>query len=172
MKIIKTKFKDLVIIKTKTHFDNRGYFREAFKNKLLSKKFIFDCFSFSKRNVLRGLHFQKKRPQGKLLTVIDGEIFDVAVDLRKNSKTFGKCFSIKLNNKSNLSIYIPPNFAHGFLCLSKTCKIYYKCTNYRDSTSECTIKFNDPYLKIRWPKKKFILSKKDDLGLPFLNYFK
>ena len=172
MKIIKTKFKDLAIIETKNHFDNRGFFKEVFKNKLLNKKFIFDCMSVSKRNVLRGLHFQKKKPQGKLLTVIDGEIFDVAVDLRKNSKTYGKYFSIKLNYKSNLSIYIPPNFAHGFLCLSKTCKVYYKCTNYRNTTSECTLKFNDPNLKIKWPKRKFILSKKDSSGLPFSEIFK
>ena len=172
MKIIKTKFTDLAIIKTKNHFDNRGFFKEVFKNKLLNKQFIFDCMSVSKRNVLRGLHFQKKKPQGKLLTVIDGEIFDVAVDLRKNSKTYGKYFSIKLDYKSNLSIYIPPNFAHGFLCLSKTCKVYYKCTNYRNATSECTLKFDDPDLNIKWPKRKFILSKKDRFGLPFSRLFK
>lgn len=167
MEIKKTKFKDLLIIKSQNHKDKRGFFKEVFKEKILNKKFVFDCMSVSKKNVLRGLHFQENKPQGKLLTVLDGEIFDVAVDLRKDSKTFGKYFSIKMSYKSDFSIYIPPNFAHGFLCLSKNCKIYYKCTNYRDPGSEKTLCFNDPNLKIKWPRRKFILSKKDKISPNF-----
>ena len=167
MKIIKTKFKDLILISSSLHKDNRGFFREVYKKKMLKNKFVFDCLSSSKKNVLRGLHFQKKKPQGKLLTVLHGEIFDVAVDLRKKSKTYGKYFSIKINDKSNFSIYIPPNFAHGFLCLSNSCKVYYKCTNYRDKKSETSILWNDKYLNINWPIKKVIVLKKDRLGKKF-----
>ena len=117
MKIIKTKIKDLVIIKTNIYKDSRGFFKEVEKHKILKKRFIFDCFSFSKKNTLRGLHLQKKKSQAKIITVVHGTILDVVVDLRKNSKTYGKYFSIKISHDSNYSIYIPPGFAHGFLCL-------------------------------------------------------
>jgi len=172
MRIIKTKFKDLVLIQSKNHKDSRGYFREVFIKKLLNKNFVFDCMSMSKKNVLRGLHFQIKKPQGKLLTVLDGEIFDVAVDLRANSKTFGKYFSIKMSHKSDFSIYIPPYFAHGFLCLSKKCKIYYKCTNDRIKESEKTLCYYDPHIGIKWPKRLYILSKKDNIEPNFKKLFK
>ena len=132
MKIIKTKFKGLKIIKSKIYYDNRGYFREIAKKKILDKNFLFDCMSQSKKNVLRGLHFQKKNPQAKLVTVAYGKIFDVAVDLRKNSKTFGKYFSIILSDNIGISIIIPEGFAHGFYCMSSKCIVYYKCTKYRD----------------------------------------
>ena len=161
MRIVKTKFKDLVILKSKNHPDNRGFFKEIYQEKILKKKFIFDCFSSSKKGVLRGLHFQTKNPQGKLITVVNGEIFDVAVDLRPDSKTFGKYFSIKISKASDFSIYIPPLFAHGFLCLSNHCEIYYKCTNYRNKSSEKSLLWNDSTIGIKWPKKKVILSKKD-----------
>ena len=167
MKIIKTKIKDLVIIKTNVYKDNRGFFKEIEKSKILKKKFIFDCFSYSKKNTLRGLHLQTKKSQAKIITVVQGKILDVVVDLRKNSKTYGKHFSIKLSYDSNFSIYIPPNFAHGFLCLSKNCAVYYKCTNYRNKNSEKTIKWNDKKLNIKWPIKKPILSKKDKMGIEF-----
>ena len=120
-----------------------------------------------KKNVLRGLHFQKKKPQAKLLTVVQGRIFDVCVDLRKKSKTYGKYFSIELSQKSELSILIPRGFAHGFQCLSKECVVYYKCSNYRDKNSEVTLAWNDPTLKIKWPSKKPILSNKDNKGIFF-----
>jgi dTDP-4-dehydrorhamnose 3,5-epimerase len=166
MKIIHTKFKDLKLIKTKIFKDQRGFFKEVFKNKVEpNNKFIFDCMSYSKKNVLRGLHFQKKKSQTKLLTVVQGRIFDVCVDLRKKSKTYGKYFSIELSQKSNLSILIPRGFAHGFQCLSKECVVYYKCSNYRDKNSEVTLAWNDPALKIKWPKKKPILSNKDNKGI-------
>lgn len=167
MKILKTKIKDLLIIKTEVFKDNRGFFKEVIKKKVLNKKFVFDCLSHSKKNTLRGLHFQKKKSQGKLITVVNGEIMDVVVDLRKNSKTFGKHFSIKIAYNSDFSLYIPEGFAHGFVCLTKTCTIYYKCTNYRHKESETTLKWNDKNLKIKWPVKKPILSKKDKAGISF-----
>ena len=170
MKIIKTKIKDLLIIKTDIYRDRRGFFKEVEKYKILKKKFIFDCFSFSKKNTLRGLHLQKKKSQAKIITVVNGKILDVVVDLRKNSKTYGKYFSIKLSHDSNYSIYIPAGFAHGFLCLSKNCAVYYKCTNYRNKNSEQTIKWNDKILNIKWPIKKPILSKKDKMGIKFSEF--
>ena len=117
--------------------------------------------SFSKKNVLRGLHFQSKFSQAKLITVTHGKILDVAVDLRKSSKTFGKYFSIIISQSDDFSFYIPENFAHGFLCLSKTCTINYKCTNYRNPKYEKTLSWDDPDLNIKWPVKNPILSYKD-----------
>ena len=168
MKTIKTKFKDLKLIKTKIFNDKRGFFKEVFQNKIeKNNNFVFDCMSYSKKNVLRGLHFQKKNSQAKLLTVMQGKIFDVCVDLRKKSKTYGKYFSIELSQKSDFSILIPAGFAHGFLCLSKECVVYYRCSNYRDQNSETTILWNDPSIKINWPNKKPILSNKDKDGILF-----
>ena len=161
MKIIKTKIKDLLILKSKNFFDNRGYLREIFRKDILNENFPFDLISFSNKNVLRGLHFQSKFSQAKLITVTNGKIFDVAVDLRRKSKTFGKYFSIILSEKDDFSFYIPENFAHGFLCMSKSCTIHYKLSNYRNPKYEKTIRWNDNKLKIKWPVKKPILSKKD-----------
>ncbi len=170
MKLIKTKIKDLLIIKTDIYKDHRGFFKEIEKFKVLKKKFIFDCLSFSKKNTLRGLHLQKKKPQAKIITVAQGEILDVVVDLRRKSKTYGKHFSIKMSHDSNYSLFIPEGFAHGFMCLSKTCLVYYKCTNYRDQKSEITLKWNDKDLKIKWPIKNPVLSKKDRLGIMLSDY--
>ncbi len=160
----KTKIKDLIILRSEVHKDNRGFFKEISKKKILKKNLVFDCLSRSKKNTVRGLHFQKKNPQGKLITVVEGEIIDVAVDLRKKSKTFGQHVAIKVGYNSNFSIYIPEGFAHGFVCLSKTCTLYYRCTNYRHKQSESTLRWNDPQLKINWRVKKPILSKKDKNG--------
>ena len=170
MKIIKTKFKNLKIYKKDTYRDNRGFFRELFLNNKLNKKFPFDVMSYSKKNVLRGLHLQTKNPQGKFVTVLRGKIFDVAVDCRKNSKTFGKHFSIILSEKDNHSLYIPEGFAHGFCSLSKYTLMHYKCTNYRDKKSEVGILWNDDELKIKWPIKNPILSKKDKKNLSFKDF--
>ena len=170
MKLIKTKIKDLLIVKTNIYKDNRGFFKEIEKFKILKKKFIFDCVSFSKKNTLRGLHLQTKRSQAKIITVTQGKILDVVVDLRKKSKTYGKHFSIEISEKSDFSLFIPQGFAHGFMCLSKTCIVYYKCTNYRDQKSEITLKWNDKDLKIKWPIKNPILSKKDSLGMALSDY--
>ena len=170
MKLIKTKIKNLLIVKTNIYKDHRGFFKEVEKSRILKKKFIFDCVSFSKKNTLRGLHLQKKNSQAKLITVVHGKILDVVVDLRKKSKTYGKYFSIEMSHKSDFYLFIPEGFAHGFMCLSKTCTVYYKCTNYRHQKSEITLKWNDKDLKIKWPTKKPILSKKDKNGMSFAEY--
>ena len=170
MKIIKTNLKGLWIIKTKIFKDNRGFFKEVEKQNILKKKFKFDYLSFSKKNTLRGLHLQKKNSQAKIITVTKGKIMDVVVDLRKRSKTYGKHYSIKISQDSDFSLYIPEGFAHGFICLSKFCAVYYKCSNYRDKNSEITIKWDDKDLNIKWPTKKPILSKKDEEGILFSDY--
>ena len=172
MKIIKTNFKDLFLYKRDTHKDNRGYFRELFNEKFLKVKFPFDMMSFSKKNVIRGLHMQLKNPQGKLLTVVSGKLFDVALDCRKKSKTYGKYFSTILSDKDNTSLYVPEGFAHGFCSLEDNTILHYKCTNYRNAKSEVGIMWNDPELKIRWPKKKFIISSKDKKNISFKDFKK
>ena len=126
--------------------------------------------SFSKKNVVRGLHIQRKKPQGKFVTVLKGKIFDVALDLRKNSKTFGKVFKCILSEKNDKSIYIPPGFAHGFCSLDKENYVIYSCTKYRDKKNEIGIYYNDKSLNIKWPTKNPILSKKDQKNLTFKNY--
>jgi len=170
---MKTNIKGIKIFKSKIFYDNRGSFKEVYKEKLLpNKKFIFDCVSNSKKNVLRGLHLQTINSQAKFLSVIKGEIFDVLVDLRKNSKTFGKNFSIHLSNKSYSSIYIPEGFAHGFCCLETENIVYYGCSNYRQKDSEIGILWNDKDLKIKWPIKEPILSDKDSKNISFKEYCK
>ena len=159
--ILKTKFEDLILIKQKKLIDNRGYFQELIIEKDLKKKFPFQVMSFSKKNVVRGLHIQTKNPQGKFITVIKGKIFDVAVDLRKKSKTYRKYFSKILSEKNSLSIYIPPGFAHGFCALDKENFVVYSCTQYRNAKSETGINYNDKDLNVKWPIKKPIISLKD-----------
>ncbi len=161
MKISKTKFKGLLVLKNISFEDKRGYFRELLREKSLSIKFPFIVMSLSKKNVIRGLHLQRSIPQGKFISVLKGKIFDVALDLRKNSKTFGKYFSIYLSEKNSTSIYIPPGFAHGFCGIDRENYMIYSCTNYRHEKSELGIKFDDEDLNINWPTKKPILSKKD-----------
>ncbi len=148
--IKKSKFKDLIIISNSSFKDKRGYFKELLKEKKLKRRFPFLVMSFSKKNVIRGLHLQKKNSQGKFISVIKGKIFDVVVDLRKNSKTYGKYLSTILSEKNSKSIFIPPGFAHGFCALSKENYVVYSCTKYRDEKSEIGIKFNDQDLKINW----------------------
>ena len=170
MKIIKTKFKDLLIIKNKRFIDFRGYFREILIEKLLKKNFPFNVISVSKKNVIRGIHFQKKNAQGKFISVIKGKIFDVAVDLRKNSKTFGKYFNIILSEKNCTSVFLPEGFGHGFAGLNKENIVIYSCTNYRDKNSEKGIIWNDKDLNIKWPVKNPILSAKDRLNSTFKKF--
>ena len=172
MKIIKTKFKGLFVQKKDTFLDNRGFFRELYLQKNIKKKFPFDVISLSNKNVIRGLHIQLKNPQGKLLTVLSGKIFDVALDCRKKSKTYGKFFTIYLSHKDNTSIYIPEGFAHGFLSLDSENIISYNCTNYRNAKSELTLKWNDSDINIKWPKIKPILSNKDNNGLSLNDFIK
>ena len=161
------------IFKNQIYKDNRGHFREIYKKKALkSKEFIFDCMSISKKNVIRGLHIQVKNSQAKFLTVIKGRIFDVALDLRKNSKTFGKYFSIELSVNNYSSIYIPEGFAHGFCTLDKENIIFYSCTNYRQKNSEVGVLWDDKNINIDWPAKKPVISKKDSNNISFKEYCK
>ena len=171
MKLINTKIKGLKLIKSQIYNDKRGYLRETFINKLFKKNFVFDVMSFSKKGVLRGLHIQTIKPQAKIITVTQGKILDVVVDLRKKSKSFGKYFSIVISDKSDFSFYIPEGFAHGFLCISKKCTVNYKCSEYRNPKSETTLQWNDEFVAIKWPVKKPILSEKDKNGKS-LNFFK
>ena len=158
MKIIKTAFKGLLVIQSRRFVDNRGYFREVLKEKSIKKRFLFNVVSVSKKNVIRGMHLQKKNSQGKFISVIKGSIYDVVIDLRKKSKTFGKHYSIILSEKNCKSVYVPDGFAHGFASLGKENIIVYSCTNYRHKKSEIGISWNDPTFKIKWPIKKPILS--------------
>ena len=172
MRIKKTKFKDLVIYEKDTYSDNRGYFRELFLQKHFKDKFPFDVMSYSKKNVVRGLHLQRKNPQAKLITVLKGKIFDVCLDCRKNSKTFGKYFSIFLSDRKNKSLLIPKGFAHGFCALTNDVIMHYKCSNYRHKKTETGILWNDENLKIKWPVKKPIISNKDKNNLKFIDFKK
>ena len=172
MKITSNNFKDLLIFQSNHFYDSRGFFRELMIQKKIKKKLIFTVVSKSKKNVLRGLHMQKKFQQGKFLSVIKGKILDVVIDCRKKSRTFGKHFKIILSQKNSKSIYIPPGFAHGFCGLEKENYVIYSCTNYRDKSSEVTIDINDKNLNIKWPLRKQVVSKKDKNGISFLNFKK
>ena len=171
MKIINTKFYGLKIIKGVIHYDKRGYFRETFKNNLFkNKNFIFWCMSKSKKNVIRGLHIQTKFQQEKFVSVIKGKIFDVVLDLRIESKTYGKQYSTILSDKNSTSLFIPAGFAHGFCGLESDNLVFYGCTNYRSKKSEIGILWNDKTLKIKWPIKKPIISSKDKNNITFEKY--
>ena len=169
---IKSNFKDLFLIKNRSLKDNRGYFKELIRENVINKKFPFLVMSFSKKNVIRGLHIQTINSQGKFISVLKGKIFDVVIDLRKNSKTFGRIYKCVLSEKNNTSIYVPPGFAHGFQALENENYIVYSCTKYRNKRSETTIKFDDKELKVKWPIKKFIISAKDKKGISLSEFKK
>ena len=164
MKKIK-KNRELIIVHNQSYKDKRGYFKEILLEKNIKKKFPFLVMSYSKKNVLRGLHLQMKKSQGKYISVLKGKIFDVAVDLRKDSSTYGKVFSIILSEENSKSLFIPPGFAHGFCSLAKENYVIYSCTNYRDAKSEIAINYKDKDLKIKWPIKRPIVSKKDQQAI-------
>ena len=170
MKILKTKFKGLFVIKKKYFKDYRGYFLELYKKKFFKKNFPFMCISYSKKNVFRGLHLQSKSSQAKYVSVLKGKILDIAVDLRKNSKTFGKHYKIILSEKNSKSIFIPEGFAHGFLGMDKENYMLYACSNYRNKRAEVGLKWDDKNFKIKLPIKKPILSNKDKINLSFLDF--
>jgi dTDP-4-dehydrorhamnose 3,5-epimerase len=170
--------KGLYEITPKIFEDKRGYFFEsyseqAFNEAGLAMNFVQDNQSYSTRGVLRGLHFQKRHPQGKLIRVIDGEVFDVAVDLRSASQTKGKWFALVLDSKLNNQFYIPEGFAHGFLVLSEKAIFSYKCTDFYHPEDEGGFIWNDPDISISWPdiKMEYILSEKDK-KLPLYNTVK
>ena len=178
----KTKLPGVVIIQPQVFGDSRGYFMETYKKNLfaeagIDKEFVQDNESSSTKGVLRGLHFQKQNPQGKLVRVIEGEVFDVAVDLRKNSKTFGKWVGVTLSAENKKQFYIPEGFAHGFVVLSETASFVYKCTRFYAPGDEGGLMWNDPEIGIKWPVGNGfepLLSEKDtknpplkDLGFAF-----
>ena len=172
MKKIKTNIKGLIILKGKTFYDARGFLRETFKKKIIKKNLIFTIISKSNKNVLRGLHLQTKNAQDKYISVLKGKILDVAVDLRKNSKTFGKHFKLIISEKNSKSFFIPKGFAHGFCALDKENYVIYGCSEYRNANSEIGIKYNDKELNIKWPIKMPIISKKDNNNISFSEYKK
>tara|TARA_B100000780_G_C21023275_1_gene410165 strand:- start:442 stop:978 length:537 start_codon:yes stop_codon:yes gene_type:complete len=162
MKIIKTNFEGLLVIKQDAFADRRGSLRIIYNKKIIKhNKFIFDYCTTSFQNALRGMHFQYRKPQAKYVNVIKGRILDCVVDLRKNSRTFGKVFKIILSDKNRLSLYIPEGFAHGYFSYEKLNIIYYQLTNYYYPKYEDGINPLDVSLKILWPSKKLIISKKD-----------
>lgn len=172
MKKIKTNIKGLIILKGKTFYDSRGFLRETFKKKIIKKNLIFTIISKSNKNVLRGLHLQTKNAQDKYISVLKGKILDVAVDLRKNSKTFGKHFKLIISEKNSKSFFIPKGFAHGFLGLDKENIVLYGCTNYRSKNHEVSLLWNDPDLKINWGVKKPILSSKDNIAITLKRFLR
>lgn len=175
MNLIKTQIEGLFLIKPLLFKDDRGYFFESFqKEKLkaigIDEEFVQDNESMSGKGVLRGLHFQKPPfAQGKLVRVVSGSVLDVAVDLRKGSKTYGKWESSVLSAANKLMMWIPEGFAHGFLVMEDDTIFQYKCTTYYDKESECGIIWNDPDLKIDWGIKKPLVSEKDLQGGRFKN---
>ena len=167
MNVVKTKLHDCVIIEPKVFGDERGFFLETFQAERyadhagITLPFVQDNHSHSSRGVLRGLHFQKTKPQGKLVRVVKGEVYDVAVDIRQGSCTFGQWEGVVLTDENKKQLWVPPGFAHGFLVLSDTADFEYKCTDYYDPNDEGSILWDDPDLDISWPIEYPKLSNKD-----------
>lgn len=181
MEVIDTPIKDLKLIESKVYGDDRGFFMETFRDNWFKKNvanvnFIQENHSKSTHGILRGLHYQIKQPQGKLVRVISGEVFDVAVDLRKSSDTFGEYFGVNLSSDNKRQLWIPEGFAHGFYVISEMAEFSYKCTNYYAPNYERSLIWNDDHININWPIEDNLLpsmSKKDLHGLSFfeLEYF-
>lgn len=174
MQVIETDIPDVKILEPKIWGDDRGFFFESFNQRDFAEKtgihdaFVQDNHSYSPKSVLRGLHYQVRNPQGKLVRVVSGEVYDVAVDLRRNSSTFGKWIGVILSSKNKRMLWVPTGFAHGFVVLSDSADFLYKTTNFYNPQSERCIRWNDPDLAIAWPIKEApILSPKDANGKPF-----
>ena len=166
MNVETTNIEGVIVIKTKKFHDERGFFTELYSQRnyvseVIPEKSVQFNFSHSKKDVLRGLHFQIQKPQGKIVQVLNGTIFDVGVDVRKNSPTFGDFFSIEMSHNDCYQIYFPPGIAHGFCVLSDYADVMYHCTEYYYPDDENGILWNDPNLNINWPIDKPIVSKKD-----------
>ena len=166
MKVIPCEPGGLLLIESEVLGDARGFFMEIWNQRRyresgLNASFVQDNFSFSRRGTLRGLHFQNPTPQGKLVSVLQGEVFDVAVDIRRSSPTFCRWHGVTLSGENKRQFFIPPGFAHGFLVLSETAMFHYKCTDYYAPKDELAIRWNDPDLAIQWPVKDPILSERD-----------
>lgn len=156
MEFLPTSIPDVILIKPKVFGDERGFFLETFQAQRfaaagITGDFVQDNHSGSRQGILRGLHYQIRQPQGKLVRVVAGEVYDVAVDIRRSSPTFGKWESVNLSAQNKLQIWIPPGFAHGFYVLSEWAEVVYKTTDFYAPQWECTLAWNDPLIGIEWP---------------------
>lgn len=172
MKVIRADIEDVLIVEFDVYGDERGYFLESWNAERyralgIPADFVQDNISFSKKHVLRGMHFQNPTPQGKLLTVLSGEVFDVVIDIRLGSPTFGKWISVVLSSENKRQLYVPEGFAHGFLVMSEEALVNYKCTGLYHKGAEHGIRWDDPDIAIDWPTEAPILSAKDSEA-PFL----
>lgn len=175
MNVIETELPGVLIIEPKIFGDSRGYFLETYQKKRyveagIDYEFVQDNRSRSQKGVLRGLHFQVNRPQGKLVSVTRGEVFDVAVDINPDSETFGQYAGVHLSEDNHRQLWVPPGFAHGFAVISDTADFFYKCTDYYDASDEAGIIWNDPRIGIQWPVNNPSLSEKDSI-LPTLDKY-
>ncbi len=173
MKVTNTDIHDVKVIEPSVYGDDRGFFMETwneqkFKNEVANRSFVQDNHSKSKKGILRGLHFQTKNCQGKLVRVVKGEVFDVAVDLRKGSETYGKWVGEYLSSLNKKQLWIPEGFAHGFLVVSDEAEFVYKCTDYYNPDFEHSLRWDDRSIGVEWPivdGEKPTLSNKDELGI-------
>jgi dTDP-4-dehydrorhamnose 3,5-epimerase len=176
MNVIQTKLEDCVIIEPTVFGDERGFFLETFQAERYSAKarislpFVQDNHSRSGHGVLRGLHFQRNRPQGKLVRVVKGEVYDVVVDIRRGSQTYGQWEGIVLSEENKRQCWVPPGFAHGFVVLSEIADFEYKCTDYYDPSDQGCIHWADPDLDIKWPIMDPIVSEKDSNGSSLFDF--
>ncbi len=166
MNVVPGDLAGLLIIEPKIFGDPRGFFLETWNQRRyqecgLKLSFVQDNLSFSRRGTHRGLHFQNPTPQGKLITVLQGEVFDVAVDIRRSSPTFGRWHALTLSAENKRQFFIPPGFAHGFVVVSEAALFHYKCTDYYAPKDEITIRWDDPDLAIPWPVQAPVLSERD-----------
>ena len=166
MNVVETELPGVVIIEPKVFGDHRGFFMESYSYQRyaeagITERFVQDNVSFSARGVLRGLHFQNPNPQGKLVHVLQGEVFDVAVDIRVGSPTFGKWTGVTLSADNKRQFYVPPDFAHGFVVTSDTALFAYKCTDYYSPSTDGSVRWDDPGIGIDWPVDTPQLSEKD-----------
>lgn len=163
MQVIPQEIEEVLVLEPRVFGDERGYFLETYSTRAfpLPIRFVQDNMSFSSKGILRGLHLQHPNAQGKLVMAATGAIWDVAVDVRVGSKTFGKWVAVEISAENKKQIYVPPGFAHGFCVLSETAHVIYKCTELYDPKSEFSIRYDDPALGIPWPVQKPLLSEKD-----------
>jgi dTDP-4-dehydrorhamnose 3,5-epimerase len=175
MNVIETDLPGVLIIEPKVFGDDRGFFMETWNKERYAEagiptEFVQDNLSFSRKGVLRGLHFQDPNPQGKLVSVLQGEVYDVAVDIRNSSSTFGKWVGVSLSSDNKRQLYVPKGFAHGFCVTSETALLCYKCTDFYDPNAESSIRWDDTYLNIDWPIEVSEISEKDLNGMPFKDF--
>ena len=171
MNVIRCELEGLMLLEPKAFGDPRGYFmetwnRQRYEQAGISAAFVQDNISVSRRGTLRGLHYQNPTSQAKLVSVLEGEVFDVAVDLRQKSPTFGKWHGVRLSSENKRQFFIPTGFAHGFVVLTDMAMFHYKCTDYYSPKDEMTVQWDDPAIGVAWPIQDVILSEKDKKGLP------